>query len=243
MKDIILVSIYNNACVEMALNFLTSLKKVGISDKHISYVTDQNTFDIITNNGFKAVLVQDFGLGEDKMNFATERFNLLCFKRYNIIYELLQKHEYVWHLDVDTVVLGDIIEYFNNRSIYHSFDMIFQNDLWATNLCCGCMLIKSSKNTLNLAKYLSAQNRSDVNDQVFLCHILSRNDILNIGLFPFINFINGEIYFKDAATFPEVREVFKNSNEPLYFVHANCMIGLETKIKALKEKGLWFLEQ
>ncbi len=243
MKDIVLVSIYNNACVYMALNFLTSLKKVGISDKHISYVTDQKTFDIITNNGFKAVLIKEFDLGEDKMNFATERFNLLCFKRYAIIHELLQKHEYVWHLDVDTVVLGDIIEYFDNKFLDHDFDMIFQNDLWRTDLCCGCMLIKSSNNTINLTKFLSQQNITDMNDQVFLCNILSKNNILSIGLFPFVHFINGEIYFKENSNFPEVRDIFKNSKEPLYFVHANCMIGLETKIKALKEKGLWFLEQ
>lgn len=243
MKDIILVSIYNNACVNMALNFLTSLKKVGIDDKHISYVTDQKTFDIITNNGFKAVLVKEFDLGEDKMNFATERFNLLCFKRYTIIHELLQKHEYVWHLDVDTVVLGDIIEYFNSSPVYHNFDMIFQNDLWNTNLCCGCMLIKSNKHTINFAKFLSKQNITHMNDQVFLCNILSKNDILSIGLFPFVHFVNGEIYFKDTETFPDIREIFKNSKEPLYFIHANCMIGLDTKIKALKEKGVWFLEQ
>lgn len=247
MKDIILVSIYNNACIPLALNFLASLKRVNLSDKHISYVTDQKTYDVITENGYKAVLISNIDIGEEKMDFASERFNLLCFKRYAVIHELLKKHEYVWHLDVDTVVLDDIINYVDKPE-YNKFDIIFQNDLWLPNLCCGCMLIKSGQNTLTLTRHLSIQNITDKNDQVYLFSILVKiiddtNNLFNIGLFPVNNFVNGEIYFKETSKFADIKYSFDNSKDTLYFVHANCMIGLDTKMKALKDKGLWFLDE
>jgi hypothetical protein len=51
MSKIILVSVYNYGCIDLALNFLESLKRVNLADKHISYVTDKKYFDIIKEKG------------------------------------------------------------------------------------------------------------------------------------------------------------------------------------------------
>lgn len=246
-NNIILVSVFNNACVNIALNFLASLKKVNLTHLHTSYVTDQNTYEIITSKGYNCVLKTNTNFGTEKMDFATENFNLSSYFRYSVIHELLQKYEYVWYLDVDTVVLDDIVNYFYSLIDYNKFDLFFQNDLYSPVLCTGCMLVKSGKYTLNLMKLMASQTIYNKNDQDLLNELISKinneKEFLCIGIFQINQFVNGEIYFKEQSQFLSEQKKFRESNEPLYFVHANCMVGLDKKIQALKDKGLWFIEE
>ena len=51
-----------------------------------------------------------------------------------------------------------------------------------------------------------------------------------------------EPYFNELdGHHPEFQINFKNSSEPVYFVHANFMIGIDVKVNALKRKNLWFI--
>jgi hypothetical protein len=76
-------------------------------------------------------------------------------------------------------------------------------------------------------------------------NILENNqNIFNIGVLSEYNFPNGLLYFNelnDNANFKQFQINFKNSSEPVYFVHANFMIGIDTKIEAFKKKNLWII--
>lgn len=53
------------------------------------------------------------------------------------------------------------------------------------------------------------------------------------------------LYFNEIKennfTFKEAQLNFKQSKIPVYFIHANYMVGINTKINALKSKNLWFI--
>ena len=79
----------------------------------------------------------------------------------------------------------------------------------------------------------------------FLNIILEQKKInLNLKLFSIFNFPNGLLYFNLLDNNPilnNAQQQFKKSTEQVYFVHANWMVGKDTKIKALKEKNLWYI--
>lgn len=242
MSKIILVSVYNYGCIDLALNFLESLKRVNLSDKHVSYVTDKKSFDIIKEKGYQVELFNEFNIKEEKINFHENDFVKLCYIRYSVFYKLLESYDYVWCLDVDTVVLGDIVSYFLNSG-YINYDITYQLD--TDNLyylCGGCFVIKSSPLTKNFVKHIFDCRYNKVNDQVYFNRYfikLGKRNPIKIGEFSIFSFINGGIYFGDK--FQDYKQLLKESTEPVYFVHANYMVGIDTKIKALKEKGLWYL--
>jgi hypothetical protein len=82
-------------------------------------------------------------------------------------------------------------------------------------------------------------------DQIIMLHILKQNpNTIKIMALNTLQFPNGLIYFNELHDNPKYRELqikFRQSILPVYFVHANWMIGMETKINALKKKGLWFV--
>jgi lipopolysaccharide biosynthesis glycosyltransferase len=242
MSKIILVSVYNYGCIDLALNFLESLKRVNLANKHISYVTDEKSFDIIKEKGYQVELFKDFSITEEKMSFEKKDFVKLCYIRYAIFHKLLDSYDYVWCLDVDTVVLGDIVSYFLN-SEYVNCDITYQLDLDNIYfLCGGCFVIKSSSITKNFVKHIFESRDNEVNEQVYFnifFERLGKRNPIKIGTFSMFSFINGGIYFGDK--YQDYKQLLKESTEPIYFVHANYMVGIDTKIKALKEKGLWYL--
>lgn len=239
MSKIILVSVYNYGCIDIALNFLESLKRVNLADKHVSYVTDQKSFDIIKEKGYQVELFNDFSITEEKMNFEEKDFVKLCYIRYAVFYKLLDSYDYVWCLDVDTVVLGDIVSYFLN-SEFRNCDITYQLDM--DSLCGGCFVVKSNVITKNFIKHIFEARDNKINEQIYINRFfmsLGPRNPLKIGAFSSFSFINGGIYFGDK--YQDLKKQLKESTEPIYFVHANYMVGVDTKINALKEKGLWYL--
>lgn len=240
MTKIILVSVYNYGCIDLALNFLESLKRVNLAHKHVSYVTDEKSLEVLKEKGYNVELFTESGITEEKMDFEQKDFNKLSYLRYHIVNNLLQSYDYVWYLDVDTVVLGDIISYFLtsdniNNDITHQLDM--------DSYCTGCFVSKSNPKTRGFIKQVYEARNNKKNDQLYIYNVynlLGKSNPLKIGSFGLYSFINGGIYFGDG--FQEYKKKLKESTEPVYFVHANYIVGIDKKIKAMKEKGLWFLK-
>ncbi len=241
MSKIILVSVYNYGCIDLALNFLESLKRVNLADKHVSYVTDEKSFEVLKEKGYNVELFNEFDITEEKIDFGTNNFNMLCFIRYAVYYKLLKSYDYVWCLDVDTVVLGDIVSYFLNSG-YVDCDITYQLDM--DSFCGGCFVLKSNAKTKAFIKNVFEARNVHLNDQQYINNrvfrLLGASNPLKIGAFGLYSFINGGIYFGDG--YQAYKQKLKESTEPVYFVHANYMVGIDTKIKALKEKGLWYLD-
>jgi lipopolysaccharide biosynthesis glycosyltransferase len=174
------------------------------------------------------------------MNFGTSGFNSLSYVRYKIINELLNENKIVWYLDVDTVVLYDLNIVVQN---YIGKDIVMQNDI---NMpCSGCMLCYPTHMCKQIIDVIYQSRTSSENDQILLAQLLHNiSTHVKIELLDHEIFANGLLYFNELSNHEIYRRLqieFKKTQKPLYLVHANWMVGVETKIKELKNKNLWYL--
>ena len=173
------------------------------------------------------------------MNFGTSGFNELSYIRYKIINELLNEDKIIWYLDVDTVVLHDLnklVSEFSGR------DIVMQNDI---NMpCSGCMLCYPTDACKQVVSIIYDSRTSSENDQIILAKLLYGNKQIKLELFDHEIFANGLLYFNELSNHEMYRRAqlsFRETKKPLYLVHANWMVGVETKINELKKKKLWYL--
>lgn len=244
-RKLLFISVFNHGALELAKNHLNSLIKNGISN-YMAYCTSNETADELRALGYNVETVK-FDIDESKLDFSTPQFNKLSYLRYIVILNLMRNGYDVWYLDVDTVVCGNLNEVYEKTLAENRYNMLFQNDI--NMLCTGCMLILKHPSTERfvIEQYKSSFQHSDHNDQIIFNHILKNyNDPqLRIGMFSPFQFPNGLLYFKDdfvstrAPQYIRLREEFHSSPQNVLFVHANWMVGVDTKINALKTYGLW----
>ncbi len=239
-SELLFISVFNYGCIEIAHNHLASLKQNNINN-YMAYVTDIESRDYLSSLNYNVELVDDNIFVKEKCDFATKSFNNLSYLRYKIIAKLLQENKTIWYLDVDTVVLYDLNKYFNNE-IDKNFDILFQDDI--NMYCTGCMLLQPKQNNIQLCQVMYQNMNMDNNDQIVLRNILRSNpNFCNTKTLDILKFPNGLLYFRELQQIPnwrKLQEDFRNNPNAL-FVHANWMVGVDTKINALKSKQLWFI--
>jgi hypothetical protein len=146
-------------------------------------------------------------------------------------------------MDVDTVILHHSIHQIYESLQTFDVDIVCQDDI--NMLCSGCMLFFSNEKTIELTEYIyDNRNQTDFpNDQTFLNGILSNSVVnLNVSKFDMMKFPNGLLYFNGPnRNYHNLQTQFKNYTGDVIFVHANWMVGMSTKIEALKSKSLWFV--
>jgi lipopolysaccharide biosynthesis glycosyltransferase len=235
--DILFISVFNLGCIEIAENHIVSLIRNGISN-YRAYVTDTESFDILIKKGYN-VIYYPVQQSTEKMNFGTSGFNELSYIRYKIINELLNENKIVWYLDVDTVVLHDLNQLVSE---FTGKDIVMQNDI---NMpCSGCMLCYPTEVCKQVVNIIYNSRTSSENDQILLAQLLYNNKQIQLQLLDHEIFANGLLYFNELSNHEKYRQLqlaFKRTQKPLYLVHANWMVGVETKINELKKKNLWFL--
>lgn len=243
MMEVVFVSFFNYGCIEIAKNHLESLKRNNI-ENYIAYVTDIESNIELTNCGYKSTLISYDDINQhfnkEKNDFGSDQFNLMCYVRYITINKLLKEGKAVWFLDVDTVVLYDLNKVF--EEINKNIDIYFQSDI--NGLCCGCMLYLPNEKTIKLTEHMYQMTNTEINDQIMLNQILKQTQNFEYSIFSPNQFPNGLLYFLEPHSdiyFRNAQEEFKKSTEPVLFVHANWMLGVDTKINALKSKNLWFI--
>jgi hypothetical protein len=243
-KELLFISVFNLGGITLALNHLESLRRQNIKN-YKAYVTDQESYDIVKEKGHPVEIViedSDTSLTKDKANFGTHEFNTMSYTRYKVILDLLNKGQNVWYLDIDTVVLQNLNDVYDElkNTRYHA---VMQDDI--NMLCTGCMLLFPKPVTIKLVQSIYENRTSADNDQIILLNILMNNpNAINILPLNKLQFPNGLLYFSELNDNPNYRELqlqFRQSNYPVYFVHANWMVGMETKIDAFKKKRLWFV--
>lgn len=242
-SEVLFISVFNLGGIKLALNHLESLRRNHIHN-YRAYTTDSESYTIVQEKGHPVELIVETteDLAKEKADFGTQEFNTLSYTRYKIIGELLEKNQPVWYLDIDTVVLQNLNDVYDKlkNSHYHA---VMQDDI--NMLCTGCMLLFPNPITLKLVQSIYKNKTSKDNDQITLMKILIQNpNIINIMPLNKMQFPNGLLYFNELNENPFYRQLqmqFHHSTLPVYFVHANWMIGMETKIAALKGKNLWFV--
>jgi hypothetical protein len=107
------------------------------------------------------------------------------------------------------------------------------------------MLFSPTKKMIELTNTIYDNKTPLMNDQILFLNIVQQNRFnIKLHLLDCRHFPNGLIYFNERHPDPKFKQLhddFKNSQKPVFFVHANWMVGIDTKIKALQSKNLWYL--
>lgn len=248
-NDLLFICCFDYGSRELGLNHLQSLKRQKM-ENYMAFVADKATYDLLTKHGFKCTLVEHSNTTylKDPKSFGTPNFTEFSFLRYKFINESLRQHKAVWYLDVDTVVLSDLNEIYPEY-VDKGYDIVFQNDIHQIQNCTGCQLYFSSPKTLVMTAHVYKGMNIAVPDQHFVNYFLQANPgIFKTTMFDIYRFPNGLLYFDDGDLIPIPPEFMEQKNKyranqqkMVAFVHANWMVGIDTKINALKKKGLWYL--
>lgn len=229
----------------MAKNHLKSLRIQGITN-HRSYVTDMESYAVLKDLGYSVAFIKNEEISKESTNFGTPDFNNMSYVRYYIIKHLLQQGYDVWYMDVDTVVLKNLLPIYVENQSRGLFDVMFQTDI---NMpCTGCMLIFANERAMRFVDAVIQNQNSEANDQLIVNQLLKINkDLIKFTYLSAFSFPNGLLYFdEDFVKCPEQYRNMKttyvsNEDKVAHFVHANWMVGDETKTAALKKYGLWFI--
>lgn len=242
MGDLLFISVFNYGCIEIAENHLESLRRNNIHN-YRAYVSDRESLDYLSSRNYNVVLIEDSQCTKDKTDFATKSFNELSYLRYKVISKLLQENKTVWYLDVDTVVLKDLNKDYMDNYKNTDFDIMFQNDI--NMFCSGCMLFKPNKKNEVFCQHIYDNRNDNFNDQIILFNVIKSNsNLYNIKSFDVLKYPNGLLFFNelhDNAHWRNAQQYYRSSPNNTHFVHANWMVGVDTKINALKSKQLWFI--
>lgn len=257
MQNIKCICVFDYGSKELGLNHLISLQRADI-DNYMAFVTDERTFKYIKQRGDFNVTFEKFAFSGplitiNKKNFGTQEFNMFSYYRYKIINDLLKKGTTVWYMDVDTVVTP----YINNVDLneYRGRDVVFQNDCHM--MCTGCVLYYPTRATVDFTGYIWRNASAEKNDQNLIFDMYNQQKLqgLNYTVLNYLQFPNGLLYFDDEdkievppqiidmkLQFRKNQMLSSGETGSVAFVHANWMIGNETKEAALKKKGLWFIQ-
>lgn len=245
MSKLVYISVFNFGAIEMAKNHLKSLRNVGIMN-HCSYVTDAESYRTLKDLNYPVYLIKNNDIKKEGTHFGTPEFNNMSYVRYHVIKHLMFKGYDVWYMDVDTVVLHNLQLVYEEHMRNSMFDVLFQSDV---NMpCTGCMLIFNRGKSMQFVDAVIEQQNCQHNDQLLVNFLLKQYpDLVKCAKFSLFMFPNGLVYFdEDFVKCPEQYKEIKmtyemNADKVVHFVHANWMVGDETKTNALKKHGLWFI--
>jgi hypothetical protein len=252
VPNLLFISCFDFGSRELGMNHLQSLKNQGI-DNYMAFIADLATYDLVKKHGFHCTLIEDTNKSyfKEQKHFGTPNFTEFVFLRYKFIHESLKKYNAVWYLDVDTVVLYNLNEIYKEY-VGNGYDIIFQDDIHQVQNCTGCQLYFSSQKTLDMSIHIYKGMNNQMPDQHYVNFFLQANPgVFKTTMFDKYQFPNGLLYFDEvdlinlSSEFREQKnkynEFHRNNNQKIAFIHANWMVGIDTKINAMKKKGHWYI--
>ncbi len=194
-------------------------------------------------------------LPSDYADWGTEDFRLICKAKYYAISKVLRDTgKPVVFTDGDIAFLKNPATYFDQSAAIDNTRILAQNDKDlkhcnedfdvqyppgrippGSQICAGFTGWQPTRTHLNIAEYIGKRVTQETCDQTIFNRLpfwkRRHVQLLPLSLFP-----NGSLAFGNREHGrPEIRL------QGMYMVHANWRLGLESKIKVLKEDGYWFL--
>lgn len=193
----------------------------------------------------------------DKSDYGTRAFNELSYLRYYVILAELKEGNDVWYMDVDTVVRTNLNDFWAAQSLQDRAPFMFQDDIVMP--CTGCMLFAAAggESVHMLAEYLAfiehdphKFHNNNNNDQTAMLMFMhqapthrARLQLLERYRFPCGRLFFGQAFvpLSGADAMMRTRYQTQGVEREAWFVHANYMVGIDAKIRALQASGLWYV--
>ncbi len=266
----ILLWVTNSGAAEITANSIKSVRNAGFADRYrlVLVHCDDQARDLIADHSLGVELVPmsvplsdvkiDLVLSREYHDYGTQTFRQVCFLRYPAIrYALLTYRRRTIYVDGDIVFLKNPALYLDNEPKLRHDCVFAQNDgklefvkdqigrqyepgyfPHKTRICTGFTVWSPLRAHLEIVKAVAQRmvtpERFESDQRTF--NWLPRSARSRVQLLPLDKFVNGSFYFNLAKGDRGILDAL----DP-HIIHANWMVGLETKTQALKEAGLWYL--
>ena len=225
------VTYTNESHIELCENMLKSFRRVNEETPFVVYCLDEKSYDYFTEKGYQTKK-QCFVSSEDgNHDWGTTEFCKLIQNKFHIIREEY-KDKPVLFVDSDVFFFRDPIPHI--QEYLKPCNIVIQSDLPGTPICTGFMALQRTDTLDSIIEKIldfkpENETDKDFSDQRRFIRFLSESKVPE------------PIYILDRYLFPNGHVEFteKSSNSERYIVHANYMVGLETKINAFKSIGAW----
>ena len=219
----------NYGNLDLAKNLYKSFVNLNIQDKLWIVCTDKKSYDEFESINKLNYFIDGF---DNNLLYGTTGFNEFMLFKLKIVKEALSHCEKLVYVDSDIYFYKDptgLLEY-----VLNNYSLFMQKDSPGTSVCSGFFGMTNIPKNISLLENTihSMSNRlgkDDWNDQNYISAELYKQKYMPYQL-PMHLFPNGHYAFIDK----------KPLNES-YIVHANYLIGIEEKIKKLKEINAYAL--
>lgn len=234
----------------MTLNWILSLKKININ-RFLIICLDQDLFNFFAHKGFidNLLLVpddwHDYEVTKYFTVWKTREHIELNQARIQIIHKLLKLNVTLLLADVDIVWLNEnFLEHVQYIFKQTSADVLFSiseiklRKVW---YCIGFYYIKPSPFTIELMldlldfQHENPQRTVEQNLNAMVDQLQKYKNTDKIGALDPILFPSGNVWVEK-----KLNEKFQLTP---YILHANFLIGKQSKIDAFKKQNLWFLDE
>ena len=246
MDKIAFITLTNTGYLNYTLNCLKSIEKQNIEIPLKCYSSDIGGYNKLKELNIPCEHIDNnYYRGGKHVGFGSKEFGELMKVKVKIIYDNLQKYDYVCYTDGDIVFLRDNLFKYLLDNIEDN-NMLVQNNKLndkADQMCAGFMFIKSNEFTKDLFNLennsyqeIIEQSRLNVKskqwcDQMYINNVYLKltNDIYKRKLLPKPIFPNGEVFNKAKGIIKEP-----------YLIHFNYIIG-DKKKSVMGQGGYWYL--
>jgi hypothetical protein len=248
------ITIANLGYVDYALNFIESLKRLGLERYLVVFALDAEAYDALREKtaGTGVGVVRDPNSDDirELLQFRQGRWHRLTLYKIEVVHRLLRRGHDVLYSDSDIVLLRDPLAYLQDR--LSRADIVIQDDNAnlspagspaTTILCTGFFCVKSNAKTIaafdprhmrlrklqaSLRRRLLPRSKVAISDQTHFNSFIKHR--LDVSVLPRDLFPNGYYYYESGADFSDA-----------YLIHFNHIVG-DKKRERMQEHGYFFLE-
>jgi len=239
MSNTIIMTLTNRGGIPLTDNMLKSLETCGMIDRHslVVYCTDEYSLNYYGDK-YNTQRTDHVPCDENHVDFSTLEFTNICRNKQPSIVKLLKEGNDVIYIDNDIFVNRDFTDDIETRWKEHN--LLLQDDNPGTPYCAGFMCLKANKDVISLLESSIMINDHEVevkgnfrmNDQLTL-HIAMQNNMT---------------LYNDVGCLALPRKLYPNGHvlkdngydrDRFFIAHANYVIGMEEKVKLLKDHNCW----
>lgn len=224
-----IITIVPEGETKIALNLLHSLKALGLSIAHMSYVASETDRAFLVGKGFNATLLADPADGSARP--GNERL------KYGVASTLMGRFSHIWMIDYRSVVTGNIL-LFLQKEAPKDVDLICGEH--RGKIAVGNLVLKSGETTFALCQHMATKVASEAQEADLLSDIVPRVEpTLSMRFLEPTMFPSSDTFFGPSQSHDEYVAA---GHRPL-LVQTVDMGSRERMEAAMRAKGLWAIPE
>lgn len=247
-KNVIMTCV-NRGFLPLLINLLYSIQQLNIRNLPPILIICEDQEAYLEMSKVKGNFSMNMLLTLTNMNesvseataFKSDDYKNLVQKRVSYIGIFLQSGINIFYIDSDIVLLENPFSFFRGN-----FDLFIQNELpGKTDLCTGFFYLRANERTVALVQAWEELLPTDPsgNQRVFNIVVrkmrnkkVERKKKLKLKVLPMDRFLSGKVFRLSG------NQSWIERNPKPVEIHANFLVGIESKIDMLKNNDLWFVE-